>query len=220
MNKIKPFDPVAHITSGNESAPRIPDDGYFEITGDKKIDIANLKRFMDHRVVMIGEAHDDDYCKWFIQMAIDLCRPDYFLTEHTQYLNVQPGEFEKRLKTLKHDGLPYNKYTEYWLTVGRLYNIPFIGMDYLPPDGKLRTFEKVVYEGKLETSFTPREARMVEVLEEYYSKGRILLQVGDTHLRSSPEFFEGDGSPLLKFAQEHSEYVVVFRLKKIYQEMP
>ena len=162
----------------------------------------------------------DEHCRWFVEACIDIFKPDFILTEHTLWLNVMPGEFEKRLKGLGIDGLPFNKYTGYWLNVLRLYDIPYIGMDYCPPDGKLSTFIKVVTESDLATSFTPREARMLQVLQEYYPQGKVLLQVGDTHLRESADFFEGDGSPLMKFAIEHSTEVAVFRLSKIYQEMP
>lgn len=52
---------------------------YIEITGNKKTDLENLKKCISTSdCIIIGEAHDDEYCRWFIERAILLFQPKFF----------------------------------------------------------------------------------------------------------------------------------------------
>lgn len=193
---------------------------YIEITGKPSTDRANLKLALKKsKIIMVGEDHNDDYCRKFIEQLIKEFNPKYFLTEHTQYLSVYPNEFKKRLDTLGKDGLPKNNYTEYWLKIGMKYNIPFIGMDYKPKNNELKDFEKVVYKDNMVKSFKLRETDMCKDIHLYSKKGKILVQVGDSHLRTTKSKYFGDASPLYtEFASR--EDVTIFRLDRKYQECP
>lgn len=208
------------ITDANSDST-IP---YLELTFDKVKDVKNLKSFKNKRVIMIGEAHDEPYYEWFIEEAMKLFNPDYFLTEHTQYLNVKPGEFLTRLDNLGKDGLPYNKYTKRWLTIGMKYDIEFIGMDWCPPDNNPDTFADTVY-GEvddltaLRKSFKLRERAMLDNLIKYSKLGKVLLQVGDTHMRTTDNATLGI-SPLAQYGISNAKSIGMFRLPQQYQEAP
>lgn len=223
MERDSKFNPRKHVLKEKDSIQK-PNENYIEVTGNKKIDIENIEKVSGYRVILVGESHDESYFHWFLDKLFNSYKPDYFLTEHLGWETLEGGdkEVEKRLSLIaqgKRDKF-FNRYTAKMLKIVENSDTPVIGIDYKPPSGKLEDFLKEVDETPIEKSFIKREARMVEVLKKYYAKGGfILLQVGDTHLRESDEFFENGASPLMKFALAHKDEVAVFRLPKKYQEI-
>ena len=203
---------------------------HYEITGDKKNDISNLEKAVSESdIIMIGEDHNDYYVEQFVKLAAKLMKPDYFLTEHTQWLDVHYSELSKRIIGLGRDGLPMNKFTGKLLK--NLKDINFkgtvIGMDYDPTSSPVKlprekVFERVVYsdEYSIPESFKLREVYMLQAVRKYgVPHNKILVQVGDSHLRSTSSSFFGPPSPLITGLQFSGLKISYFRLLSKYREV-
>ena len=182
---------------------------YQLITGNWNKDTAALNTaFEKSNIVIIGEAHEDTYIEKLILHSLDKFKPDYFLTEHIQYLTLTNNKERKHyLDKLKKDQVIHNKYSERWVNhLLKFPNVQMVGMDY-----KAKTeeeFNQVVYIGDLIESFILREDAMLKDCIKYSNLGRVLVQVGDTHLRTKPCEELGGSSPLIHYYTAKEECTI------------
>lgn len=163
------------------------------------------KAFKSSNIIIIGENHYDKYIEKIFLHCLNEFKPDYFLTEHIQYLTLSNNEErEEYLKLLKQNKVIHNYFSERWVTNLLSYpEIEMIGMDYKAKTQ--RDFEQVVYEGDLIESFIIREQEMLKNCIEYSKKGKVLVQVGDTHLRTQACVELGEGSPIVDYYKQVKE---------------
>lgn len=165
----------------------------------------------DINILLVGENHSNGHI--LAKKLIQDFKPDFYLTEHIQYLNVMnKEEFEERLANLGKDGLPYNMFTRKFLEMGKNLGVPFIGCDYIPPDDgrdRKKDFEYTVYEMDLEESFKIREADMLKIIKKYANKGKVLASIGDTHFRGKVSDDFGPLSPLTEHYANREEALIM-----------
>ena len=137
-----------------------------------------------------------------IRDVLLLYKPEYFLCEFLlddRVMNKKEAKIriDKAGRGEKCD--PYFNISYYRMAVD--VDIPFIGIDldvrYVMKDKE-----------KLKESFRIREARMVEVINEFRVKGNVVVFVGDTHLRTIATNELGPISPIQK---EFSKIATIIR---------
>lgn len=148
------------------------------------------------KILIFGENHYDEDYRIVINKRIERLKPDYLLHELLYEVEaVTRDEISKYLGDCsdKHNGplMCEPSINKDIYELGYKYNIPLIGIDIDNYDNKLKNLS-------LKEIFRLREERMVEKIYQFYNKGRIVVVVGDTHLRTLKTRELGDISLIQK----------------------
>ena len=151
----------------------------------------------DEKIIIIGEAHFVKEDKDFLEKVIKEFKPNYLLHELVGEITaLNRKEIKKYLDNCyeRNSGpiMCEPSLNGDIFKIAYKYNIALVGIDIDDYEGK-------IMEGlSLKKKFLLRETRMVQKIKEYYNKGKIVVVVGDTHLRTikTPEL--GDISLIQK----------------------
>jgi hypothetical protein len=156
-----------------------------------------------------GDSHSKDDLNKILKI-VKKEKPDYFLCEFLLEDRVMDKKQAKKRLDAKGKGkLCDPEFNISYYILAYETNIPVIGIDLDSDLGTL--YKKDYYKNRdIKESFKRREKRMVEVIKEFKDKGKIIVFVGDTHLRTIKTDQLGPISPLQK---EFSKEAIIIRSK-------
>jgi hypothetical protein len=133
-------------------------------------------------IIILGEMHYNQEDKKHINSMIKKINPNFLL--HELLYEVEAHSKNDIMKYLGNctdrDSGPIlcePSLNSDIYEIGYRHNIPLIGIDIDDHEGKMKNLS-------ISKKFYLREKRMVEKINKYYNKGKIVVVVGDTHLRT------------------------------------
>ena len=179
--------------------------------------------YQNKQIIIVGEKHGLNTEYDFQYKLIKEFRPDFLL--HEILINLVLKNKQDKLKYLdlvRNDvDIPECEPMYPNLPTLELINrldddLPCIGIDYTPnwknisPLKLSVIFAKEKTTGIYKQSFSIRESRMLYVIKRYMKYGkRMVVVVGDTHLRTIKTKELGDISPIHKFFAEQSDALII-----------
>lgn len=179
-------------------------------TGDSDIDYLvndgnlNLESIAANHIVVVGERHANVYDENNIRKLIKAFKPDYVLVEGLADYKLHSRNDKLRKLNQPIQNHYYEGFTKRWIDFSLEFNMPFIGLEYIPKDDT-EWYDKV----SLVESFKRREKHFINVIENYRinvfgQPNKVIAICGDTHLRTiatrelgviSPLYLKYNGKP-------------------------
>jgi hypothetical protein len=141
-----------------------------------------------NKLYILGEDHNSLKEIARINERIKAIKPDYLLHEllYTD-LCLTREEIKQRLDACSEGGICDPRLNKDIYELGYAENIPLVGID-LDLSGSARM--------TLRKQFELREKQMVKMIEQYRTKGTVVVVVGDAHLRTQSTTELGQSSPI------------------------
>lgn len=171
--------------------------GITYLVNDGSLDPSSLSGY---QVIVVGECHGNEDDEDLVRALITTVNLDYVLVEALADL-VLGSDTDKRLQNnVPVDQLYYMDLTKRWIKLSMEFKTPFIGIEYTEMNDEL----------SLKDSFEERERHFLKMIDRYRTDtNRIIVVVGDTHLRTIKTLQLGPVSPLYVRYNGRTDSVVI-----------
>ena len=177
------------------------DRGIDYYVNDDTLDLKEISK--DKRVILIGERHGNAKDEKLMLDLIKVFKPDYILAEALADYKLHTTEDKKTHLSKDVEEHYYYEYTQHWVELSLKTNIPFIGIEYVKWDEK-------TYEGLSRVeSFATREKHFLNMIKTYSRLGKVIVVVGDTHLRTIKTKELGPVSPLYETFSKDPKAIII-----------
>lgn len=154
------------------------------LVNDSKIDLSHLET---KTLFVMGESHGNANDEKLVFELISKYKIQYVLVELLgDLVLLKPKDKQDALK-LPIEDLYHHVATRRWVKHSLKFDAVFVGIESVDLD-----FENL----SIKDQFALREQKFITMTDEYREKGRTIVVVGDTHLRSIKTKQLGDISPM------------------------
>lgn len=174
-------------------------DGYIpHLINDGSIDIKSLS---NKRMIIVGERHADVQEMKFVDELIRSYKPNKVLVEALGDLRLITEDDKLKADATVIKELHYELLTKMWIRLSLKHNQPFYGIELIDFPRKI----------SLKQQFILRESHFLKHIQNASNvhTERVIVIVGDTHLRTIVTEELGDISPIHKMYGKSSNVAII-----------
>lgn len=171
----------------------------------------DLKSLVDKNIIIVGERHGQWEDLSLVKHLIETMNPKFVLVEMLGDAVLSDMSDKRLFARYPVSKLYYGDMTKLWSNIALEHDVEFIGIEYTDLMGKPKAMRD-----DLVVSFKLRERHFMKMIDQYAKRGKVIVVVGDTHLRTIETVELGAISPLyLKYINDESSAIIRSQIGEI-----